>query len=73
MTTTHIHLKTAGAVLLFWATVAIFAILALGACDYISTAPEKIDKILHTCQEDESCWQCETMGNHICGPGAPRP
>lgn len=20
------------------------------------------------CQEDESCWDCRTMGNHICGP-----
>ena len=21
------------------------------------------------CQEDESCWVCETMGNKVCGPG----
>lgn len=21
-----------------------------------------------TCEEDESCWDCETMGNGICGP-----
>lgn len=21
-----------------------------------------------TCQEDEPCWDCHTMGNHICGP-----
>lgn len=20
-----------------------------------------------TCQEDEPCWNCSTMGNHICG------
>lgn len=20
------------------------------------------------CQEDEPCWDCKTMGNHICGP-----
>ena len=22
------------------------------------------------CQEDEACWDCSTMGNLICGPGA---
>jgi hypothetical protein len=21
-----------------------------------------------TCQEDMSCWDCRTMGNHLCGP-----
>jgi len=21
-----------------------------------------------TCEEDQSCWNCETMGNKICGP-----
>lgn len=21
-----------------------------------------------TCQEDEPCWDCETMGNKVCGP-----
>lgn len=20
------------------------------------------------CEEDEPCWNCETMGNHVCGP-----
>ena len=20
------------------------------------------------CQEDEACWDCETMGNGVCGP-----
>lgn len=25
------------------------------------------EKII-TCQEDESCWDCETMGNRRCGP-----
>lgn len=23
------------------------------------------------CLEDEPCWDCETMGNRICGPGKP--
>lgn len=22
-----------------------------------------------TCTEDMKCWDCHTMGNHICGPG----
>jgi hypothetical protein len=22
-----------------------------------------------SCQEDEACWDCETMGNMVCGPG----
>lgn len=21
-----------------------------------------------TCQEDMACWDCETMGNRVCGP-----
>lgn len=23
------------------------------------------------CQEDALCWNCHTMGNHVCGPTAP--
>lgn len=25
------------------------------------------------CNEDQPCWNCLTMGNHICGPGAKLP
>lgn len=25
------------------------------------------------CQEDDPCWNCQTMGNRICGPGATLP
>lgn len=32
-----------------------------------STAPA----VAHDCQEDESCWDCATMGNHICGGSRP--
>ncbi|MEO7555482.1 MAG: hypothetical protein ABIV94_02605, partial [Acidimicrobiales bacterium] len=21
-----------------------------------------------SCQEDDPCWDCSTMGNHVCGP-----
>ena len=23
------------------------------------------------CHEDDACWDCSTMGNHICGPDQP--
>jgi hypothetical protein len=26
-----------------------------------------------SCQEDDPCWDCETMGNRICGPVAVEP
>lgn len=25
------------------------------------------EKIITSCQEDEACWNCETMGNRRCG------
>lgn len=25
-------------------------------------------RIEHTCLEDQACWDCTTMGNHVCGP-----
>lgn len=31
------------------------------------------DQPTTACQEDEACWDCRTMGNRICGPGAPHP
>jgi hypothetical protein len=35
------------------------------------TGPEPMThKPKDVCYEDEPCWNCETMGNHICGPGA---
>lgn len=27
-------------------------------------------KVLNSCQEDEACWNCATMGNRICGNGS---
>lgn len=27
---------------------------------------------LERCEEDMPCWDCETMGNLVCGPGAQR-
>jgi hypothetical protein len=28
------------------------------------------DRTQKTCWEDQPCWDCRTMGNRICGPGA---
>lgn len=30
--------------------------------------PGAPDEPVAVCQEDEPCWDCETMGNRICGP-----
>jgi hypothetical protein len=27
----------------------------------------ELDQV-HTCQEDDLCWDCHAMGNHVCGP-----
>lgn len=42
------------------------AALALGSC----SAPKTIhlqDQTPHSCQEDDPCWNCLTMGNRQCG------
>lgn len=36
-------------------------------------AHDKLSDPAPVCQEDEACWDCRTMGNRICGPGAPHP
>ena len=33
-----------------------------------TTLPPEEPPVTATCQEDEPCWDCETMGNRICGP-----
>ncbi len=49
----------------------------VGACE-VETAPPATTTTttvpdVQTCFEDEPCWDCETMGNKICGPGATPP
>lgn len=34
----------------------------------IFSLPEGKPRSPVTCQEDEPCWDCQTMGNHVCGP-----
>lgn len=47
----------------------ILAILAMiGSYQAPTVSPEAT---VITCQEDMPCWDCETMGNGICGPIAP--
>lgn len=29
------------------------------------------DKTAERCEEDQPCWDCETMGNKVCGPQRP--
>lgn len=36
----------------------------LGWCDYVVTAAD-VQRTF--CAEDDPCWDCETMGNHVCG------
>lgn len=38
--------------------------LLLGSCHGISPTKTEAPK---TCQEDDPCWNCETMGNKVCG------
>jgi hypothetical protein len=39
----------------------------------IETIDPPLSEMTKICQEDEPCWDCATMGNLICGPGAVRP
>ena len=43
--------------------VLLVAALLVGGCSV--TAP---DTASTRCEEDQPCWDCETMGNRICGP-----
>jgi hypothetical protein len=29
---------------------------------------EENQQLIQNCEEDESCWDCEIMGNKVCGP-----
>lgn len=45
---------------------ALIIITALSAI--FLTANWLADAPVQSCQEDMTCWDCETMGNLICGP-----
>ncbi len=40
----------------------------LGPPTTTTTLPPEEPPVTAVCQEDEPCWDCETMGNRICGP-----
>jgi hypothetical protein len=45
-----------------------------GAPTTLSSSPTTIVSVATTvCQEDEACWDCHTMGNHICGTSSTSP
>lgn len=50
---------------------AVLAIYSITAAPGDRGIPEQrpvTTSTLPTCQEDEPCWDCTTMGNRICGP-----
>jgi hypothetical protein len=34
----------------------------------VFTEPARATVELERCQEDDPCWDCHMMGNHVCGP-----
>ena len=34
----------------------------------VGTHQHAATTVAHRCEEDQPCWNCKTMGNHICGP-----
>ena len=40
----------------------------IGPVDTPVGPPVEEPPVMAVCQEDEPCWDCETMGNGICGP-----
>ena len=51
------HILIALAIAVLWATACVLA-------SRVSVAEHDV----WSCEEDMSCWNCETMGNHRCGP-----
>lgn len=47
--------------------VAALAMGALGCADQGVVSRAVVVTSTATCTEDMSCWQCETMGNQVCG------
>ena len=47
--------------------VALASALVIGGCSQ-STAPKAAEK----CEEDQPCWDCNTMGNGVCGKDLPQ-
>jgi hypothetical protein len=49
---------------------ALLAGLGLGLLTLVIIPPPDSDSLLKVarCEEDQSCWDCDTMGNGYCGP-----
>jgi len=58
----------------WWLATTLIIIALLSGCSpRVSIPPNeqvvRIGTAIHQqCQEDMPCWNCHTMGNHICGP-----
>lgn len=52
------------------AFVALFVLMGCHSCQLRHNRQhvEIGDAVSVTCEEDMPCWDCVTMGNHICGP-----
>jgi hypothetical protein len=48
-----------------WAIVGIVLIVLLGGV--WDSVIRGVNDLHRTCTEDMACWDCETMGNHVCG------
>lgn len=46
------------------------AVAAASAAALLLSGPEPALDANQKCFEDEACWNCETMGNELCGPQA---
>lgn len=42
--------------------------LVLGAYEWRDARTLRAVERYEHCAEDEPCWDCHTMGNHLCGP-----
>lgn len=60
-------MTTAKSVALMLFVLLLSFILAPSLEAYFTPAP-----VVVKCYEDEPCWNCETMGNKICGPNYER-
>lgn len=53
---------------IFVAVLVIFFVTYLGVHAYLAATRTPVTRTAVECNEDEPCWDCETMGNRICGP-----
>lgn len=45
-----------------------FTVLLMAAGLMMPASPPSPGPAVSSCEEDQPCWDCTTMGNRICGP-----